>query len=210
MIGITGGSFAVSMVLLWLVCFWISGVLLLKGLFWGGIFGLFPAFHMMYMGTQYTGQVINIEIPLGIALLVFYAGFGFYLWKKRDADVPKTSNKEVLILLGKIALTGIVLAASAYAAVLGGMILMAEGVHQALAYIGMLVVPTLFLPLIWLKRKKKYLKIWGIVAAVYFVALGASYGYEKYDESITVNTSPNIRVTAPCLRSVPAPGWPDG
>lgn len=194
MIGITGGSFTISMVLLWLVCFWISGVLLHKGWFWGGIFGLFPAFHMMYMGTQYTGQVINIEIPLGVALLLFYAGFGFYLWKKRDADVPKASNKEVFVFLGKIALTGIVLAASAYAAVLGGMILISEGVHQALAYIGMLVVPTLFLPLIWLRKKKKYFTVWGIVAAIYFVALGANYGYEKYDESITVNTAPNINV----------------
>ena len=67
----TGGSFTMSMVILWIVCLWLSAFFLHKGLFWGGIFGLIPAIHMIYMGTQYTGQVINIEIPLGIIVLLF-------------------------------------------------------------------------------------------------------------------------------------------
>ncbi len=95
--------------------------------------------------------------------------------------------------MGKIALTVVVIFASTYAAILG-VILMAEGVNQVIAYIGMLVIPTLFLPLIWLRKKKRYYTVWGIAAAVYFIALGVNYGYEKYDESITVNTSPNINV----------------
>ena len=60
------------------------------------------------------------------------------------------------------------------------MLLISEGVHQVLAYSGMLVIPSLLLPLIWLKMRKK--------------VLGVNYGYEKYDESITVNTAPNINV----------------
>lgn len=194
MAGITGASFTMSAVLIWLICFWVSAVLFHKGVFWGGIFGLFPALHMIYMGTQYTGQVINIEIPLGIVLLLFYVGFGFYLWRKKDTEVSGVSNKEVLLLLAKVALTIVAIIISTYAAVVGGMILISEGVHQVLAYIGMLVLPTLLLPLIWLKKRKKFLIVWGIVAAVYFVALGINYGYEKYDESITVNTAPNINV----------------
>ena len=126
-----------SMVMVWLACFWISAFLLHKGLFWGGVFGLFPAIHMIYMGNQYTGQVINIEIPLGVTVLLFYAILGFFLWKKKDTQ--KVENKEVLIMLVKMGLTVASIMASAYTAVISGMILISEGVHQALAYIGMLV-----------------------------------------------------------------------
>lgn len=184
--GITGASLALSMILIWLACFFIGAVLLHKGFIWGSLIGMLPGIHMAIRGDD--------ELLIGIAVFLFYLILGIYLWKKRDAEAPKASNKEVLVFFGKIILTALVIVASAYAAVLGGMILMSEGVHQILAYIGMLVIPTLFMPLIWLKKRKKYLKIWSIVAAIYFVALGANYGYEKYDESITVNTSPNIRV----------------
>lgn len=194
LVGLTGASIVMSMVMIWLACFWISAFLLHKGLFWGGVFGLFPALHMIYMGTQYTGQVISIEIPLGIAVLLFYVIFGFYLWKKKDTDAPKVENKEVLIMLIKMALTVVAIMASAYTAVISGMILISEGVHQAFAYIGMLVLPSLLLPLIWLKRRKKFIVIWLIAAALYFTTLGVNYGYVKYDESITINTAPNINV----------------
>ena len=191
--GLTGASIAMSMVLVWLICFWLSAFFLHKGLFWGGIFGLFPAINMIYMGTQYTGQVINIEIPLGIILILFYGIFGFYLWKKRN-DIPKTENKEIVIMVVKVALTIAVIMASAYIAVISGMILISEGVNQVFAYIGMLVIPSLFLPLIWLKKRKKFFLIWLIPAVIYFIALGVNYGVVKYDESITINTSPNINV----------------
>lgn len=194
LVGLTGASFAMSMVLVWLACFWISAFLLHKGLFWGGVFGLFPAIHMMYMGTQYTGQVINIEIPLGIAILLFYVIYGFYLWKKKDTNIPKVETKEVLIMLIKVVLTIAAIVVSAYAAVVSGMILISEGIHQVLAYMGILVLPFLLLPMIWLKKRKKFIITWLIVAVLYFAALGINYGYEKYDESITINTAPNINV----------------
>ena len=127
--GLTGASLALSMILIWIACFWISAFFLHKGLFWGGVFGLFPALHMIYMGTQYTGQVINIEIPLGLVLLLFYVILGFYLWKKRGIDTQKVENKEVLFMLVKMALTVVAIIASAYVAVLSGMILISEGVR---------------------------------------------------------------------------------
>ena len=194
MTGLTGASLALSMVLIWITCFWIAALLLHKGLFWGGVFGLFPALHMIYMGTQYTGQVINIEIPLGLVLLLFYVILGFYLWKKRGDDTPKAENKEILVLLIKMALTLVTIMTSVYAAVFSGLILISEGVHQALAYIGMLVLPSLLLPLIWLKKRKKFIIMWLVAAAFYFIALGINYGMVKYDESITINTSPNINI----------------
>ena len=175
-----------SMILIWLVCFLLAAVLLHKRIIWGGVFGAFPALHMIYRG--------DIEILIGIALLVFYLGLGIYLWKNRDADEPASSNKEVLVFFAKIILTVLVLIASGYAAIIGGMILISEGIHQVFAYIGMLVIPSLFLPLIWLKKKKKFLIIWLIPAVIYFVSLGVHYGLEKYDQSITINTAPNINV----------------
>ena len=191
--GLTGASITMSMVLIWLACFWLSAFFLHKGLFWGGAFGLLPGVHMIYMSTQYTGQVINIEMPLGIILILFYGIYGFYLWKKRN-DIPKPENKEIIIMVVKVALTVAVIMASAYIAVISGMILISEGINQVFAYIGMLVIPSLFLPLIWLKKRKKFFLIWLIPAVIYFIALGVNYGMVKYDESITINTSPNINV----------------
>ena len=184
--GLTGVSMAMGMILIWLACFLIAAVLLHKGILWGGVFGVFPALHMIYRG--------DIEILIGVALLVFYLGLGIYLWKNRDADEPASANKEVLVFFAKIILTVLVLIASGYAAIIGGMILMSEGIHQVFAYIGMLVIPSLFLPLIWLKKRKKFLIIWLVPAVIYFVSLGVHYGLEKYDQSITINTAPNINV----------------
>jgi len=184
--GLTGAISAVPMVLIWLGCFYIAAVLLHKGVIWGGVFGLLPALHMIYRGGS--------EIFVGIAVILFYLILGIYLWKKRDEDVPAPTNKAVFVVLAKIALTVAVLVVSAYTAIIGGMILMSEGVNQVFAYIGMAVLPSLLLPLIWLKNRKKFLIIWLIPAGIYFVSLGVNYGLEKYDQSITVNTAPNIRV----------------
>ena len=192
-VGMTGAGLTVSMVLIWLGCFWLSAFFLHKGLFWGGVFGLFPAIHMIFMGTQYTGQVISAEIPLGIILILFYGIYGFYLWKKRN-DIPKPENKEIMIIVAKIALTIVVLIATAYFGIIGAMILITEGIRSALTGLSVLVIPSLFLPLIWLKKRKKFFLIWLIPAVIYFVALGVNYGMVKYNESITIDTAPNINV----------------
>ena len=184
--GLTGVSMAMGMILIWLACFLIAAVLLHKGILWGGIFGVFPALHMIYRGGS--------EILVGAVLLLFFGGLSVYLWKKRDADAPAATGKEVLVFFAKIILTVLVIVASGYIAVIGGMILIAEGIHQVFAYIGMLVSPSLCLPLIWLKKRKKFLIIWLIPAVIYFISLGVHYGLEKYDQSITINTAPNINV----------------
>lgn len=192
--GLTGLSVTLPVILIWAACFWVAAILLHKGLFWGGAFGLPPTIYMIYWSLFYDRKLLSAEMAVGVALLLFYLGFGFYLWKKRDADTPKVENKEVVLLIAKMLLTVLTVIVSAYAAVIGGMILISEGVHQAFAYIGMLVLPSLLLPLIWLKKRKKFLIVWLICAAVYFVALGVNYGLEKYDQSITINTAPNINV----------------
>lgn len=193
-VGFAGAGLELSMILLWLACFWISALLLHKGLFWGGVFGIFPAIHMIYMGTQETGQVIDIEIPLGIVLVLFYVFIGIYFWRRRKVKAPKVENKEIIIVIVKVALTIGATMASAYAGVLLGLILTAEGINMVISYIGMFVLPSLLFPLIWLKKRKKFFLIWLIPAVIYFIILGVNYAVVKYDESITINTSPNINV----------------
>lgn len=70
---------------LWIGLFIISGILLLKGLFWGGLPGVLPGIHLIYMSTVDTGQIMNIELPVGIIVATFYllcCGFVFYQKKK--------------------------------------------------------------------------------------------------------------------------------
>lgn len=104
--------------------------------------------------------------------------------------------KKTLFIVLKILLTAATLFASYYALFITAMILFSSGINYIIAYIGLIVVPSLLLPLIWLKKRKKFLIIWCICAAVYGAALGTNFGIIKYNKSITVNTSPNIDIHA--------------
>lgn len=104
--------------------------------------------------------------------------------------------KKALFIVLKIILTAATLFASYYALFITAMILFSSGINHIIAYIGLIVVPSLLLPLIWLKNRKKFLIIWCICAAVYGAALGTNFGIIKYNKSITVNTSPNIDIQA--------------
>ena len=106
----------------------------------------------------------------------------------------KVENKEIIFMFVKVVLTIATIIASAYAAVISVMILFSAGIHPVIAYIAIVVLPSLLLPLIWLKKRKKFLIRWLIAAVIYFIALGANYAVEKYDKSITINTSPNINI----------------
>lgn len=104
--------------------------------------------------------------------------------------------KKASVIILKILLTAATLFASYYALIVTAMILFSSGINHIIAYIGLIVVPSLLLPLIWLKKRKKFLIIWCICAAVYGTALGTNFGIIKYNKSITVNTSPNIDIQA--------------
>lgn len=69
----------------WLALFIVAGFLLSKSVFLGSLLGIFPAIHLIYMSTQETGQVLNIELPLGIIVLLFYIIFGYLVYKHRTA-----------------------------------------------------------------------------------------------------------------------------
>lgn len=65
----------------WAGLLWLSGFLLAKGKVWGGLFGLLPAAHLLYMSTQSTGQVINIEMPLGLLTAAYVLASIAVVWK---------------------------------------------------------------------------------------------------------------------------------
>ena len=67
---------------LWAILLWAGGFIMVKGKCWGCVFGLVPAIHLIYMSTQYTGQVINIEFPLGIITAGYMLACGFGVWRK--------------------------------------------------------------------------------------------------------------------------------
>ena len=54
----------------WSVLLWLSGFLLNKGKVWGGLLGLLPTAHILYMSTQDTNQIVS-EAPLGIITAVY-------------------------------------------------------------------------------------------------------------------------------------------
>lgn len=68
--------------LVWLVSFGVAGVLLMFGKYWGGVFGLLPAMHIIYVGFQDNGQVIS-ETGIGLIVLIYYVVLSCYVYKNR-------------------------------------------------------------------------------------------------------------------------------
>ena len=69
---------------IWIALFLISGFLLSKEKVWGCLFGMIPGIVFVWMSTKDTGQVINIELPLGIAIIGFFVGCGIGIYRKNS------------------------------------------------------------------------------------------------------------------------------
>ncbi len=102
--------------------------------------------------------------------------------------------KKYLIMAVKLILTAATVFFSVFVGFFSMLILSSVGYWSILCYLSMLILPSLILPLIWLRKRKKFIIIWLIIAAAYFIALGVNYSIVKYDKSITVDTSPNINI----------------
>lgn len=93
----------------------------------------------------------------------------------------------------RIILTIIMLAISAYIGILLVLILALSGVNTILSLMAAIFFPCLTLPLLWAwKHRYKICIIWVICALIYGLCLGIPYAIEQYDQSLIVNTSPNI------------------
>lgn len=66
--------------------------------------------------------------------------------------------------------------------------------HVVFTWIAPFVLPVVLIALVVCKNKKKVLKIEGIVLAVYFLAVLINMIVNTYNESITIDTAPNIDV----------------
>ena len=66
-------SFRSINLLVWiaLVMLVISGILMNKNKWWGGVPGILIGILLIYMGTKETGQIIK-ETPFGIIMCVYY------------------------------------------------------------------------------------------------------------------------------------------
>ena len=69
--------------IVWIALFLISGFLLSKEKVWGCILGMIPGIVFAWMSTNETGQVINIELPLGLIIVGFYVGCGIGIYRKQ-------------------------------------------------------------------------------------------------------------------------------
>ena len=69
----SAGAASVPMALwLGLLLLWGSGVLLSREFIWGAFCGALPGLLMIYQSTRQAGQLFRMEMPVGLALLLFY------------------------------------------------------------------------------------------------------------------------------------------
>lgn len=177
----------------WLAVLWCGAIVLHKGFFWGALFGVFQAVHFIFMCIQADGTRLELELAVGVLILAFYIFAGIWQWKKRNS-IEKTENKKVAFTMLKFVLSFLALFASSVAAVFMGLCFFHDGIADFLVYIAIFGLPVILLSLIWFKKTKKHIVVYLSAVLAVAVAIGVNYGIIKYNESITVNTSPNIDV----------------
>lgn len=102
--------------------------------------------------------------------------------------------KKIGSIVFKIIASLIAIYASIYGGVIAMLMLSAAGFHPALSFIALLILPALLFPIIWIPKRKLVFVIWLLVVLLYAIALAINFGILKYNESITINTSPNINI----------------
>ncbi len=112
---------------------------------------------------------------------------------KKDG-VEKSVPKKILITILKVLLSVLIAVAAACISFIFMLITITEGINNDVALLGMFALLLLTVPFIWLRKRRKYAVFWGATAVVYFAVIGTQYGIEKYNKSITIDTSPNIVV----------------
>lgn len=82
-LGFIGSFSAINpWVYFWIVIMFLSSLFMFKNKWYGCIGGLIVGFVLIFMSTQYTGQVIDIEKPLGIFLCIYYLLCGIVVYTK--------------------------------------------------------------------------------------------------------------------------------
>lgn len=106
------------------------------------------------------------------------------------SDNNKVKNVFKIIL--KIVLTVVLIWICLYVALFSILICSSSGINIISTYWSALLLPTLVLPIIYSKNKKKALKYWGIFVLLFAIVFGIDRGIALYEDSITIDTNPNI------------------
>lgn len=106
--------------------------------------------------------------------------------------MDKNKIKNIVKIITKIIITVLILWISLYGALYSLILCSAFDINIISTCWSTLLLPTLLLPLIYSKNKKKVLKCWLLFIIAYVIVLMINIGINKYNESITINTSPNI------------------
>ena len=107
-------------------------------------------------------------------------------------DNSESKLKKVRNIILKIVATVAILYICLYVGFFSIIICSSTDINIVSTYASALILPTLLLPLLYSKNKKKVFKYWLIFFVIFIVTLAINIGINKYEESITINTSPNI------------------
>ncbi len=103
-------------------------------------------------------------------------------------------KKQHINLVWKVVLTLLALFLSVYGGFFLMLVLAFSHVWDVLVVMGALLIPSLLLPVIWVKKRGRYFAFWLIFPLVFCILLGVNGGIREYNKRITVNVTPNINV----------------
>ena len=103
------------------------------------------------------------------------------------------SDKMARVIL-KIMLAAVVAFFSVYIGIFYVLIASGYGVNYVVATVGAFLFPAFWILLIFFWGRKKVLKVGGAIIGVYVLIVCANIGWYAYNESITIDTSPNINL----------------
>lgn len=102
------------------------------------------------------------------------------------------NKKDILKIILKIFFTIISIFVCLISGLYLSIFLSVERINLIIVIWSILLLPSLLFILIYVAKKKKYLKFWGINLLLFSIAFGINYGINKYEEYITIDTNVNI------------------
>lgn len=106
-----------------------------------------------------------------------------------NTGTQKSKTKGVLKVLLKLVLTAVGGGAAFLILVLGDLLLRSYDIHMPVIALVTWIFPWLLLPVIWVKNRKKFMKLWLLAAVFCAIVLGADIAVVKHNESLKVETT---------------------
>ena len=109
--------------------------------------------------------------------------------------MEKTNIHKTIILIIKIILTLCLVLSSVLVGLIGLVsALMITNVSEIILSVASIFLLPSILPFVWLKKRKTYLISWTCCILAVGISFAIPYSIEKYEESITIDVTPNINV----------------